>query len=337
MKIDQNIKMSDVAKKANVSTATVSRVLSNPAVVKEETRRKVMEVIEELQYRPHVIARQFRTQETKMVLVVVPDITSIFFSEVLRGIEHAAVSRNYQVVLGDSENNLEREKQYVDLLYQKQVDGVILLTAKLPKEMLEQLASEFPIVLACEYYDGIDVPTVSIDNIGSARKATEHLVHLGHKRIGHISGPAGIILSRDRLQGYKEALQNNGLLVDEAYIAEGPLTIESGYRRMKMLLSLDNPPTAVFVYNDEMAWGAIKAVKDHGLRIPEDIAVVGFDNLKISEVVEPHLSTIEQPKYLIGKKSMELLLQLIHGKPLEKKNYVLNSSLIVRHSSVLMN
>ncbi|WP_078434995.1 LacI family DNA-binding transcriptional regulator [Metabacillus halosaccharovorans] len=328
------MKMSDVAKLANVSPATVSRVLSNPDLVSKETREKVMEVINKVNYKPHIVARQFRTKETKIILVVVPDITSAFFSKVLRGIEHVAVQNGYQVILGDTENDTEREQEYINLLLQKQADGMVLLTARQDKTQLEEIAEHFPMVLACEYMDGLNVPTVSIDNISSARKATEHLIQQGHTKIAHITGPINVILSRDRLRGFQQAMMSHDLEIDSAYIQEGDFTFESGYHQMLKLLALETPPSAVFVFNDEMAMGVIKAVKDSHLSIPENVAVVGFDNIKMSSVIEPNLTTINQPKYEIGKKAMELLLKLINGESLQKKKFVMKDELIVRESSV---
>lgn len=326
------MKMSDVAKLANVSPATVSRVLRQPDLVSEDTKQKVLQVIEEMNYKPHMIASQFRTKETKIILVVVPDITRPFFSEVLRGIEHTAVENGYQVILGDTENDIEREKEYIDLLYKKQADGALLLTARMNKESLENLSNQFPIVLACEYVDGLDIPTVSIDNVSSARKVTEHLIKLGHTQIAHITGPMNIILSRDRLGGFKQAMMNHQLKVNPEFIQEGDYGIDSGYDQMVKLLSLENRPEAVFVFNDEMALGAVKAIQDHGLNVPEDIAVVGFDNLKIASIFSPHITTIDQPKYEIGKKATNLLLTLMKGGTVEKKKFVLKDELIIRES-----
>lgn len=327
------MKMRDVAKLANVSPATVSRVLCHPELVSSETRQKVMDVINEFNYKPHAVARQFRTQETKIILVVVPDITSSFFSEVLRGIEHIALSNGYQVILGDTENDIEREQEYINLLHQKQADGMVLLTARLDKEKLEELSNQFPLVLACEYKDGLNVPMVSIDNISSARKATEHLVKLGHTQIAHITGPMNVILSRDRLRGYKQAMVSHEIDIDPAYVQEGDFTtFESGYTQMLKLLSMEKPPTAVFVYNDEMAMGVIKAAKDCSLNVPKDLAVVGFDHIKMSSFHEPSLTTIDQPKYKIGEKAMELLLRIINGEQLKNKKIVLRDELIIGQS-----
>lgn len=327
-----SMKMSDVAKLANVSPATVSRVLSQPELVNEETRRKVMEVINRVNYKPHIVARQFRTQETKIILVVVPDITSSFFSKVLRGIEHVAINSGYQVILGDTENDPKRELSYIDLLLQKQADGMVLLTARIDKEKLEDISEQFPVVLACEYMDGLNIPTVSIDNISSARKATEHLISLGHTRIAHITGPMDVILSRDRLKGYRQAMMSYDLEIESAFIQEADFGFASAYDQTLKLLALENPPTAVFVFNDEMAIGSIKAAKDQDLNVPKDFAVVGFDNINIASMFEPALTTIEQPKYEIGKKAMEMLLDIIGGKELPKKKYVLSDELRIRES-----
>jgi LacI family repressor for deo operon, udp, cdd, tsx, nupC, and nupG len=332
IKVSEYMKMSDVAKLANVSPATVSRVLCHPELVSKETKQKVLDVINQVNYKPHIVARQFRTKETKIILVVVPDITSAFFSEILRGIEHVAVSCGYQVILGDTENNVEREREYINLLFQKQADGMVLLTARLDKSQLEELSSQFPVVLACEYVDGLNIPTVSIDNISSARKATEHLIQLGHRRIAHITGPINVVLSRDRLRGYQQAMMSHDLSIDSVFIQEGDGSFESGYNQMLKLLALEIPPTAVFMFNDEMAMGAIKAAKDCDVKVPEDLAVVGFDHVKMSTIHEPKLTTIDQPKYDIGTTAMKLLLKLINGELIKKKKIVMNDRLIVGES-----
>ncbi len=324
--------MQDVAKRANVSTATVSRVLSNPDKVSESTKKRVLEAIDELNYQPHVVARQFRTMQTKIILVVVPDITSAFFSQILRGIEHVAIEHGYQVILADTENKTEREREYMNILHQKQADGMVLLTARMNKHELEEISDAFPVVLACEYMDELNTPTVSIDNISSSRKAIQHFIDMGHRKIAHITGPMDVILSRDRLRGYQQAMYSNDLPMDSLYIQEGNFTIESGYNQMKKLLSLDEPPTAVFVFNDEMAIGAINAVRDQGLSVPEDIAVIGFDNINMAPIFTPKLTTIDQPKYEIGQKAMNLLLSLINKEPLEKRKFVLKDELVIRET-----
>jgi LacI family repressor for deo operon, udp, cdd, tsx, nupC, and nupG len=326
------VRIADVAKMANVSTATVSRVISNTGTVKKETADKVLEAIKKLNYQPNMLARQLRRLETKTILVVIPDITNPFFSNVLRGIELVATEYGYQVLLGDAQNIVERESSYLAILGQKKADGVILLTARTDQKVLEELSEEYPVVLACEYYEGSNLPTVSIDNISSARKATEYLISLNHKRIAHISGPLKVVVGRDRLKGFYQAMAQHGLSVDPLMVQEGDFSYESGFNLMKKLLTLDEPPTAVFAGNDEMAMGAIKAAKSKGLKVPEDLSVVGFDDIKFASIFEPALTTIAQPTFEMGKKAMELLLKLINNEELEKDQFMLADQLIVRDS-----
>jgi len=326
------VTISDVAKLANVSTATVSRVLSNSGNVKKETTEKVLEAIQKLNYQPNVLARQLRKLETKTVLVVVPDITNTFFSKILRGIERVAIENDYEVLLGDTGNDVERERGYLDILRQKKADGMILLTARLESHLLEEIAGEFPVVLACEYLEGSTIPTVSIDNISSARKATEYLINLGHRRIGFISGPLNVILSRDRLKGFRQAMAQHNIPIESFLVQEGDFSFESGYNMMMKFLALDQPPTAVFAANDEMAIGAIKAIKSKGLHVPDDISVVGFDDIKFASIYEPALTTISQPMFEIGKKAMELLIKLINKDQLEKNQYILEDQLVIRET-----
>lgn len=310
----------------------MSRVLRNAGNVTEETRQRVLEAIEALNYQPNVLGRYLRRMETETVLVVVPDITNPFFSKVLRGIEAVALEHGYQVLLGDTQNDVRLEEQYLNLLPQRQVDGMIFLTARIRKELVEEMARQFPIVLACEYLEGADIPTVSIDNISSARKATEHLIRLGHCRIAHLSGPMNIILSRDRLRGYQQALAQHELEADAALVQEGDFTYESGYNLTLKLLALEKPPTAIFAANDEMAIGAIKAVRHRGGRVPDDVAVVGFDDIQMASIFEPSLTTIAQPMFEIGQKAMELLLALIEGTSARRRQLVLPDRLVIRDS-----
>jgi LacI family transcriptional regulator, repressor for deo operon, udp, cdd, tsx, nupC, and nupG len=326
------IKLKEVAERANVSTATVSRVLSNTGKVTEKTKKKVLAAMEELNYQPNFLARQLRKLETKTILVVVPDIANTFFSKVIRGIESVAIQNGYQVLLGDSQNNSQSESQYLNHLRYKQVDGVILLTARTDSRLIEDLSDDYPVVLACEYLEGSRIPTVSIDNISSARKMTDHLIKQGHQRVAHISGPMNIILGRDRLKGYEQAMTQNSYEIDQVLVQEGDFSYESGYKLMEKFLALQNPPTAVFAANDEMAIGAIKAIKKHCLSVPEDIAVVGFDDIDMASIMEPELTTVAQPTFDIGSTAMDLLLCLMKKEPLTKKQFVLEDQLMIRQS-----
>ncbi|MCP8969771.1 LacI family DNA-binding transcriptional regulator [Ectobacillus ponti] len=327
------VRIMDVAKRANVSTATVSRVLSKPEAVRRETIEKVMEAVQELNYQPNLLARQLRRLETKTILVVVPDITNTFFSKVLRGIEALTLEHGYRVLLGDTDNDVEQELEYLSILQQKQADGLILLTARMEASVIEEMAQQYPIVLACEYVEGAQIPTVSIDNISSARKATEYLIQLGHQRIGCITGPLTIVLGHDRLKGFRQAMAHNECMIDPLLVQEGDFSYESGFNMMTKLLALDAPPTAVFAASDQMAMGAVKAVQAKGLTVPDDISVIGFDDIAFSALFEPSLTTIAQPAYEIGVKAAELLLQLIQQEEIRRDQYILQDELVVRLST----
>jgi len=325
-------KMSDVAKLANVSKATVSRVLQNPETVKEQTRKKVLNAIEQLNYQPNLLARQFRRTETKTILVVVPTIMNNVFPQIIGGIDSVANEHGFKVLLGNTNRDPDKTLLFINELKQKQVDGMILLTIPLEEKVINEVAAKYPVVLTSDYNEGLNIPTVAIDNISCGREATEHLIKLGHKRIAHITGPLEISISRDRLKGYHQAVLQHEVDLDSLLVQEGDYSFESGYNQMLKLLAIENPPTAVFAGNDAMAMGVVKAAKAQGLKVPEDIAVVGFDNIRFSDIFEPALTTIEQPFFEMGKRSMELLLQQIHGEKLTKIKHVLNARLTIRDS-----
>ncbi|MED3831322.1 LacI family DNA-binding transcriptional regulator [Priestia megaterium] len=326
------VRIIDVAKKANVSTATVSRVLSKPNTVTEETTEKVLQVIKELNYQPNALARQLRTLETKTILVIVPDITNPFFSKVLRGIESVAVINGYQVLLGDTGNDLERENGYLNILLQKKADGMVLLTARMKSKNIEEMALKYPVVLACEYIEGSAIPTVSINNISGAQKATEYLVKLGHKRIGFISGPLDGVIGQDRLKGFYQTMARYNLTIESVLVQEGNFSYESGFNIMNQFLDLNHLPTAVFAANDEMAFGAINAISSKGLSVPHDISVVGFDDIKFSSIFKPALTTISQPAFEMGTMAMKLLIKLMNKEEIKRHQYLMEDQLIIRDS-----
>jgi LacI family repressor for deo operon, udp, cdd, tsx, nupC, and nupG len=325
-------KMTDVARLAGVSTATVSRVLAGGDKVANIKKEKVMKAIEQLNYKPNRLASNLRTLKSKTIVAVVRDISKSFFSDIIRGIEDVAYEQNYKVLLGDINNDPNRENDYIKLYNEKLVDGVILIGTRNTADALLKLTEGIPVVLASEFLDRIDLPKVSIDNIASSRQAADHLIGLGHKRIGFISGPMDIVICRDRMEGYRQGMLEHGLPVDEDLIHEGDWSIESGYEMAAKMLTLGQRPTAIFASNDDMAFGVIKCVKDQGLRVPQDVSVVGFDNISMASILEPSLTTVSQPRYEIGAKAMELLLQLIKGEQVTQRQYTLQSKLVIRES-----
>jgi LacI family repressor for deo operon, udp, cdd, tsx, nupC, and nupG len=325
----------DVARLAAVSKSTVSRVLNENPRVDVETRKKVFKAIKELKYQPNSFARNFRNGETKLIAVLIPNISNAFFGELVRGMEDAAVNNGYNIILCNTAEDNDREIQYIGMLEQKQVDGVILTALRNPLKMIKPYLKYGPIVLASEYLDDDFLPAVCIDNIAAAQKATEHLIKSGHERIAFINGPENIILCRDRETGYVNAINNSGLSVFDYLIQHSDFTIEGGYNSAESLLKLTDRPTAIFAANDEMAVGAVKALQKYGLNVPKDMSVIGFDNVPVSTVVEPNLTTINQPIYEIGFEAANLLITCLKSgiDSIEHRRITLETKLCIRKSS----
>jgi len=323
----------DVARLAKVSIATVSRVMSGADPVNPKTQQRVIEAMEQLNYTPNGLARNLRSLKTNVIIALVPDIKNPFFSEVIRGIEDGAREAGFNVLVGSTDGDTEKAKEYMALLEESRADGLILTTAQMDQTFIEDFAARRPMVLACEYIAGSEIPCVSIDNESAARKITKHLLAQGHTRIAHIMGPSNVVLSQARLNGYKQALREQGVPEDELLVQEGDFSIESGYTVAKKLLSIEQIPTAIFAASDVMAIGALRAIHEHGLRVPEDIAVAGFDDINMASYVSPSLTTIHQPRYEIGQRSVRMLVKLMRAEALDQAQVVLADTMIVRESS----
>ncbi len=330
-----NIK--DIAKLAGVSVATVSRALKKPDMVKKATRDVVSAAIAELSYKPNALASGLRRQKSDSIVVIVPFIQNPFYSGIVQGIENIAHAHGYKVLLGESQNNQKRLDSYAEMVMTKQADGLILLGAMLPTYMKNDLEENqtpsIPVVMACEYFDGFDIPNVRIDNVEAATAATNHLIALGHRRIAKITGPVSNPLSKDRLKGYKAALKKAKIKLDSSLIATGEFSVHSGYKAMTTLLNEAPDMTAVFCSNDEMALGAMKAIKERRLRVAKDISVIGFDNVWFAEYTDPPLTTICQPHVEIGETTMKLMLDISNNGPKLPQKIILPHQLIRRSST----
>jgi LacI family transcriptional regulator len=330
-----NISLKDVAKLAGVGLGTASRVLNNHPSVSVEARKLVLDAMKELNYEPNAIARSLKIKSTSTIGVIVPDITSAFFPEVVRGIEDAANMYQYNIILCNTDLNHEKEKVALGMLSEKKVDGILFISNTVCKDTAEKFAyMNIPIVLvATKDNTGNDFPSVTIDNEKAAYEAVDYLCKLGHKKVYMIAGEfddpnAG----KPRIMGYKNALQDNGISICDKMIYEGNYNYKSGYSNMVKILELDVTPTAVFVASDIMAIGASKAILEKGLRIPEDISIIGFDGIEAAEFFYPSISTISQPRYDMGSVSMSLLLKLMNNQQIEEKNLVLRYELVQRES-----
>ena len=326
----------DVAKRAGVSTATISRVLSRPDVVAPDTRRKVLAAIDSLGFTPNAAAKNLRTLRTAKLLVTVPDISNPFFSLILQGIEDAAQREGYSVLVGDTQHDESREERYALMLRRKEADGLIFLGHRLPKEAATLVRSmrpgQAPVVNGCEFSPNLGIPSVHIDNATAASDAMEHLYRLGHRRVGIITGPLVSPLSRDRLAG-ASARAKKARAEREMIVMNGDFSIESGSVGAERLLGRKEPPTAIFCFNDEMAMGVIQTARLRGLRIPHDLSVVGFDDIRFARYFDPPLTTVAQPMRQIGEGTVRLLLEILRGKDRPPESVTLPHTLVVRSST----
>lgn len=322
-----------VAAVAGVSTATVSRVLSQPARVAEQTRRRVLDAVDALGYQPNVAARSLRTLRAAKILLTVPDISNPFFASVIRGAEEAARDAGYSVVVGDTRHDPEVEDQYADMLSRREVDGLVFLGHRLPASLAPLLAAQgtaAPIVNGCEYSPDIGVPSVHIDNAAASSDAIEHLIALGHRDIGVITGPAISPISRDRLTGALRAADRHGL-GDQLQLRAGDYSAASAFQRAGELLA--GGVSAIFCFSDEMAMGAISAIAQAGLSCPGQVSVIGFDDLPLARFFSPPLTTIAQPKGLIGQRAVELLVDILRGTTPARRQLTLTHDLVIRNST----
>lgn len=323
----------EVAAAAGVSTATVSRVLSQPDCVSEKTRRHVAEVIDRLGYRPNAAARALRTLRVAKLLVTVPDISNPFFASVIRGAEEAARDAGYTVVLGDTRHDPLLENQYADMLGRNEVDGLIFLGHRLPESlraMAERLGPRAPIVNGCEYSPDLGVPSVHIDNAAAAGDALDHLVAYGHSDIGVITGPLASPISRDRLSGALAAAERRGVR-ESVEVRTGDYSAQSGFDQATALL--ERGRTALFCFSDEMAIGANAAIRAAGLTCPDNVSLVGFDDISLARFFDPPLTTIAQPKEEIGRQAVRLTVDILNGVVPEATHITLPHELIVRRTT----
>ena len=324
----------DVAREAGVSIATVSRVFQGGDNVLPETRERVQEAARRLDYHPNRLAQQFRTQESRNIVVIIPELGNTFYTDIFAGIESVANANKYNVFIVDSHGDSGLESRVYDLIGQKQADGVITFSTCLPREEMHRYAEQYPIVVACRYFGAGSLPNVTIDNIRAIKDMVSYMLNLGHRRICYLAGPSDILLYRDRTNGYLAALSERGLPVDQSLIINCDASIQGGYDAINAFLSNDFLQfSAVVASGDTMAVGAIRALNSHGLSVPGDVAVSGFDDIELAALLSPSLTTVRQPKYQIGVRSMEKLLDLIAGKTPAMLREVLPYELVIRESS----
>ncbi|RUT31588.1 LacI family transcriptional regulator [Paenibacillus zeisoli] len=308
-----NPTIKDVAKKANVSIATVSRVLNNLTGYSDKTKQKVLRTIEEMGYQPNMIARGLINKRTRTIGVLFPNVSSSFSSALLHGIEEFAYNHNYSVVVCNTDEDGKRTLKCLQVLREKQVDGIVFASELLKDEYYKVLeAIQIPVVLVSSETNYPGVPYVKVDDRVAAYEATEYLIHKGHKRIAMIGGTKGDpIAGVPRVEGYMKALKDHGIPCMEEYIAYGDFGFASGCSAMEELLKRSLDFTAVFAASDEMAIGVLSVAARRGIRVPDELSVIGYDNVELAEMVVPPLTTVNQPLNEMGSNACEKLIDMI--------------------------
>jgi LacI family transcriptional regulator len=325
--------MKDVAELADVSVTTVSHVLNKTRYVDRSLVRRVETAVKSLGYQPNALARGLRRNETRMLGMVVPDNSNPYFAELARSIEDACFECDYNVILCNSDEDPTKEHAYLSLLAEKRVDGIVFVASGNDRSGVEAvLRQKIPMVILDRELKGTKCDSIVVDNRAGAFRATQHLILGDHRRIGCVCGPKNLTSARERLQGYQDALTEAGLRVDPKLIQPGDFHIEGGYTAVQALLDLPNRITAVFAANDLMAIGVLRGIAVRGLRVPEDIAVVGFDGISLGRYSQPPLTTMAQPIREIGKLATELVLSRVNGDRKEPRIHQLETSLVVRGS-----
>ena len=329
----RSVTIKDVAIHASVSVATVSAVMNKNKYVSPELAQRVDESIVALGYQRNSFARGLKTRVSYSIGLIVPDITNPFFTNIARGVEDVASTHNYSLIIGNTDEDPEKEKKYLQLLESKQADGLIIAVTARSHEYLQSLPIQHLALVSIDrsLFDlGID--TVMVDNREGARTAIEHLIACGHRRIGLVTGIRGIAPTEERILGYTEALEKLGIAVDPALITVAYARVDGGERGAMQLLALEDRPTALFMMDGTMAIGALQCIAKLGLRCPEDVALACFDDFSWAAVMRPHLTVVDQPTYEIGQQSAHLLFERLKNQKKAPREIRLQTRLIVRES-----
>jgi LacI family transcriptional regulator len=334
--MEKKVTIKDVARMAKVSHTTVSRALNDKSRIKNETKEKILNIAKELKYRPNFIARSLVMRRTKTLGLVITTIANPFYTELSQGIETTAIRLGYNIILCSTNYDVSVEKQYIDMLRSKGVDGIIFTSAHMGDPNIIGLGEEgFPIILVNRrtYHPTVreKVDYVGVDNILGGFLAVEHLIKLGHKQIGVIGGSSESSVGFERLQGGKKALAAYSLEERGDYFLEGDFLKGSGYQGGKTFLKMNEPPTAIFATNDYMALGTYQAIVEEGMKVPEDIALIGFNDIEFTSMKGIELTTIGQKKYEMGAVAVKTLVERIEGRETgPSKEIILEPEMIIR-------
>ena len=334
--ISKHTTIIDIARKLGISPSTVSRALSDHPDIKSETKKRVKKIAKDLHYSPNPIAQSLKSNRTTTIGVIVPEIKHDFFSSAISGIEEVAYQSGYTIILCQSNENFEREVVNTNLLMHQRVAGIVVSISQNTKcgdHFNDLLKQRMPLVFFDRVCEDVIASKVIIDDYKSAFDAVTYLIRKGYKRIAHFSGPKELGICKKRLSGYLDALRQAQIPTKTEIIRYGGLHEQDGYNSMDSLLTENIIPNAIFAVNDPVAIGAYQRIKEAGLNIPRDVAIMGFSNNKITTMVDPQLTTVDQPSFEMGRKSAQILINIIEDKLVEPKTIVLDTKLIERGST----
>ncbi|MBU3143575.1 LacI family DNA-binding transcriptional regulator [Clostridium sp. CF012] len=327
-----NVTMKDIAEMAGVSKATVSMVMNKKdASISDATRNKILKIAKEMSYIPNSIARSLSTKKSGTIGIILPDITNPFFSEMARAIEDEAERLEYNLIICNTDNDKDKEEKYIELLISKLIDGVIFMSGGKSNESITLLKNNnVPFVLVDRYTEGYKnhYGVFCLNNQG-VTDGIKYLYEKGKRKIVFVKGREHLEVSKQRLEGYIDAMKNYGIY-DEKYIFDGDFNVEGGIKATEKIINRFNNLDAIFYSNDMMALGGMKILLRNGYKIPRDISIIGFDNIHISQIIEPELTTIAQPIYIMGKKACSILIDVINGELPPKKQIYFETELIIR-------
>jgi DNA-binding LacI/PurR family transcriptional regulator len=337
------VTIKDIAKVAGVSPSTVSRVVSNHPRISLETSRKVKEIMEQMGYHPNMMAKSLVSKTTQTLGILLPRpaeelFLNFFFGELIRGIVTQATRAGYDMLMTTVTNDSNELEAISRLVLGRRVDGIILLSSRTSDPIIGFLEEQkFPFVLIGRSDEFPDVVSIDNNNIQANYDATNHFISQGHERVGLVSGPPNLVVSQDRLNGYKKALKDANLPMRQEWILEGELLQESGFRTMSLFMSLPDRPTALVVFDDLLAFGVLRGLTELGYQVPGDISLVSFNNIPLSELASTPISSIDVGTYQLGYTASQALLRIIQGEPLAQNHFIIPHRLIVRESSMSPN
>jgi DNA-binding LacI/PurR family transcriptional regulator len=322
----------DIAREAGVSATTVSKVINNTGKISDKTRKKILQIMDDLDYRPNVLASAMKGKSTYTIALLIPDIENPIYAEYVKHIEERGQELGYNIVMCNTERDPEKESRHIALLRQKQVDGFIIAARFSNEELLLKLMKDqIPVALFAFERSEFSIDSVTVDDFLGGYQATVHLLSLGHKRIGVIAEDS--ISSIERIRGFRQAIANHGLEIDESLILIGDASIEGAELQAGKLLDRKQRPTAIFGYNDLSAIGAMQAARERGINIPDELSVIGFDNTYLCKIAVPKLSSVAMPVHDLGKNVMDLLIKKIEGVESAKQRIRMLPELVIRDST----